>query len=296
MAKRESEGAGAKGGSLTALAAALDTRKRPAPVPVPGSLPALRVREQPRPPPAAAVATGAQAASRTAQAVVSGARTSSSDGGRSGAPNVGPRPGAPPQPVTVRDRSPARAHSLAPAPVSRAAAAAGRPDVERPTDEPRRRFPRAPLKVRAELALADDPTRFFEATLPTLNIGVGGMFLESQFSLKVGTRLLIDLVLPSTGRPIRVKGEVLRVDAREDGAAGFAVRFFEYLDGSDVALATHFLAPVVNDFLRAYAAERGLDATPAYLTATTDVISAWELRRAELGGDVWGAAGAAGAA
>ncbi len=151
----------------------------------------------------------------------------------------------------------------------------------------RRQYPRAEVHVSAKLSLADDPTRFFEASLPTVNLSVGGMFLESSFFLKLGTRLLIQLQLPAKGRSVTVKGEVVRVETNVVGASGFAVRFTEYLDGSQVTLATHFLSPVLREFLSQYAKEHRFEASAEYLAHTADVLAAWELKKAELGGDVW---------
>jgi hypothetical protein len=152
----------------------------------------------------------------------------------------------------------------------------------------RRQYPRAEIKVRAHLSLADDPSRSFEATLPTTNLSVGGMFLESSFFLKTGTKLLVNLQLVDNGREVKVKAEVVRVESNVHGMSGFALRFTEYLDGSQVTLATHFLSPVLRQFLTEYAKEHRFQVSPEYLAHTADVLAAWELKKAELGGDVWG--------
>jgi hypothetical protein len=142
--------------------------------------------------------------------------------------------------------------------------------------------------VGARLSLADDPSRVFAATLPTVNISVGGLFLESSFFLKLGTRLAVELSLPPWGRVVNVKAEVVRVDSADGGPSGFALRFTEYLDGSEVVLATHFLSPVLKEFLTAYAKQHHFEASADYLAHTADVLAAWELKKAELGGDVGG--------
>lgn len=200
-----------------------------------------------------------------------------------------------PEPVSV-SRAPAlqsmqRAPSPAPAKVPVIGRAAGVPkDVALKAgakNDARRQYPRAEIHVRAQLSLADDPTHVFEATLPTLNLSVGGMFLESTFFLKMGTKLLITLQLPNHGREVKVKGEVVRVESSDKATSGFALRFTEYLDGSQVILATHFLSPVLREFLAQYAKEHRFDASPQYLAHTADVLAAWELKKAELGGDVW---------
>ena len=153
--------------------------------------------------------------------------------------------------------------------------------------DPRRQYPRADINVRAHLSLADDPSRYFDAALPTVNLSVGGMFLESSFFLKIGTKLNVTLQLPQKGREVKVKAEVVRVESNVHGASGFALRFTEYLDGSQVTLATHFLSPVLREFLSQYAKEHRFTASAEYLAHTADVLAAWELKKAELGGDVW---------
>ncbi|MCA3016854.1 MAG: PilZ domain-containing protein [Myxococcaceae bacterium] len=156
-----------------------------------------------------------------------------------------------------------------------------------PSTDPRRRFPRASIKVRARLSLADDPARVFEASLPTVNVSVGGLFLESSYFLELGTRLLVHLELPPHGRVVQVKAEVVRIEANGDGPSGFALRFTDYIGGSEVVLATHFLSPVLKEFITTYAKQHRFDASAEYIAHTADVLAAWELAKAELGGDVW---------
>lgn len=153
--------------------------------------------------------------------------------------------------------------------------------------EHRRQYPRADLAVTARLALADDPSHHFEATLPTANVSVGGLFLQSTFFLKLGTRLEVRLTLPPIGREVHVKAQVVRVESQDEKHSGFALRFTDYLDGSEVVLATHFLSPVLREFITQYAQGNGFKPTPEYVAHTADVLAAWELRRAALGGDVW---------
>lgn len=156
-----------------------------------------------------------------------------------------------------------------------------------PVKDTRRQYPRAGLVARARLVLLADPTRSFEAVLSASNISVGGMFLESTFFLKIGTQLEVTLSMPAGGRSVRCHAEVVRIETKGDGSSGFALRFTEYLDGSEVVLATHFLAPVLREFLAGYAAQQQFEVSPEYLAHTADVLAAWELKKAELGGDVW---------
>lgn len=255
--------------SLTALAKSLDTRKQPLPARASGAAQrrALEraVRPEVRPRIEAALARQPLATTPAAQARQTGVKSAA--------------PARPPESRAAALQSLSRSPSPAPTrtPAAKAVVAA----------DPRRRYPRAEVHVRARLQLADDPTRFFEATLPTVNLSVGGLFLESSFFLKVGTRLLVTLSLPRQGREVRVKGEVVRLESNGAGHSGFALRFTEYLDGSQVVLATHFLSPVLKEFLVQYAKEHRFDASAEYLAHTADVLAAWELKKAELGGDVW---------
>ncbi len=201
---------------------------------------------------------------------------------------VAPRPISAPQASTLSRPSALSSLQRSPSPVPSRMPTATAPKASAvPGADPRRQYPRAEIHVRSKLSLADDPSRFFEASLPTVNLSVGGMFLESSFFLKMGTRLLISLELPQRGRAVSVKGEVVRVETNSRGQSGFAVRFTEYLDGSQVILATHFLSPVLKEFLGQYAKEHRFEASAEYLAHTADVLAAWELKKAELGGDVW---------
>lgn len=243
--------------SLTALARSLDTRKKAPPLPPGGE----RRREGPK---------ASLLRPRIEQKL-------------SSLPPVAPK-------LATLSRGPALAsmqRSPSPVPVKVPTATRPSPGGAALPADARRQYPRAEIHVRAHLSLADDPSRTFEAALPTLNLSVGGMFLESSFFLKIGTRLHVTLQLPQKGREVKVKAEVVRVESNVHGASGFALRFTEYLDGSQVTLATHFLSPVLREFLSQYAKEHRFQASAEYLAHTADVLAAWELKKAELGGDVW---------
>lgn len=271
--KRQAESTGAKGKpqSLVALAAALDTRKRAVPPGASGgvSREALRPSSAPARVSTPAVPVAAKAASVPPK------------------PALRRRTVATPAAITTNRIAALSSLSKAPSPQPGRVPVANKPSAAAPKGEIRRQYPRAEIHVKARLSLADDPSRSFEAALPTVNLSVGGMFLESSFFLKLGTRLLIELDLPQKGRTVKVKGEVVRVESGGKGASGFALRFTEYLDGSQVMLATHFLSPVLREFLSQYAKEHRFDASAEYLAHTADVLAAWELKKAELGGDVW---------
>jgi hypothetical protein len=196
----------------------------------------------------------------------------------------------PPVPRTSPARG-ARAPSAPPAPGLKRGPIAERKNGPDATGKDARKYPRADLNVKVKLSLSGDRRRTFEASLPTTNISVGGMFLESTFFLKIGTLLDVTLVLPPQGRTVHARGQVVRVETlssdASSGQSGFALRFTEYLDGSEVVLATYFLAPVLREFIQSYARQHRLQASPEYINHTADVLAAWELRKAELGADVW---------
>lgn len=153
-----------------------------------------------------------------------------------------------------------------------------------PLPSSRRKYPRADLRVKAHLRSAADPKRFFEATLETENISVGGIFFESTFFLKVGTEVEVELALPPDDRRVRARGSVVRVESMvegEKGRSGFAVKFYEYYDGSEVVLATYFLAPMLRAFIEDYARKHRIDAKPEYVAHVADVLAAWEFAKAE---------------
>lgn len=189
-----------------------------------------------------------------------------------------------PQRLAVSRAVGLRSLGKAPSPVAATPVKGSARDTE---GESRRIYPRVAVHVRARISVADDPSRFFDASLPTLNLSVGGMFLESSFFLKPGTQLMVELELPPKQRKVRARAEVVRVVSSGEERTGFAMRFTEYFDGSEVVLATHFLSPVLREFLGAYAAEHRFEASAEYLAHTADVLAAWELKKAQFGGDVW---------
>ncbi|MBX7115630.1 MAG: PilZ domain-containing protein [Myxococcaceae bacterium] len=153
-----------------------------------------------------------------------------------------------------------------------------------------RKYPRSDVAVRVKLSLASDERRSFEATLPTSNISVGGLFLHSTFFLKVGTQLLVQLELPPHHRKVKAMAQVVRVESishKPEAPSGFALRFTEYLDGSEVVLATHFLAPVLREFIQDHTKKSRMELKAEEMNRMVDVLAAWELKKAELGGDIW---------
>ena len=68
----------------------------------------------------------------------------------------------------------------------------------------------------------------------TANISVGGMFIQTERPLAVGTRFRLRLALPGDLRPIDATGEVRWIVSQEEGhrIPGMGIRFEEISDSS----------------------------------------------------------------
>ena len=147
----------------------------------------------------------------------------------------------------------------------------------------RRRYPRADVKVKARIWVGDDRSRSFDAILPTGNISVGGIFFESTFFLKLGAELNVEFSMPPHHRKVHARGPVVRVENLEISGrtrSGFAIRFEEYFDSSEVVLANYFLAPVLREFIQGYARKNKVKLAQADADNLVDVLAAWELEKA----------------
>ncbi len=151
-----------------------------------------------------------------------------------------------------------------------------------PPKSPRRRYPRAPLAVKARIWAGDDRTRYFSATLRTHNISIGGIFFESTFYLNVGQVLDVEFNLPPHHRKVHARGHVVRVEKLDETGremGGFAVKFEEYFESSDVVLSNYFLNPVLREFLQGYLRRSKAKLSPAEQDFLIDVLAAWELEK-----------------
>jgi hypothetical protein len=154
----------------------------------------------------------------------------------------------------------------------------------------RRRFPRKETRVKVKIMSVGEKGVSFEAHLPSIDVSIGGVFLQSEFFLPLGTELLVQFELPGVTEPVVVKGVVAREQRpglrESDSRSGFAISFREYLGGARLALATFFLSPEVRRFIGAYRRSNRYQHIRGEEERMTDIIVAWEMDRLERGGAV----------
>lgn len=91
---------------------------------------------------------------------------------------------------------------------------------------------RVPIRVLVEYERLDD----FLADY-TANISLGGMFIQTQQPLEVGTRFRLRLRVPGRPKPVETYGEVRWVVRPKQGAvAGMGIAFDELLPGDRKAV------------------------------------------------------------
>jgi len=157
----------------------------------------------------------------------------------------------------------------------------------------RRRYPRAQAQLKAIVRIADNPKTHFEATLRTVDIGVGGVFFESTFFLKLGQRVDVELDLPPHNRHVHCRGRVLRIEQlseRGRSRSGLAIKFDEYVGQSEVILANYFLGPVLRRYVSVYAKQNRLNLRSEETERFLDLLAGWELWKTTLPAEeIWGA-------
>ena len=141
--------------------------------------------------------------------------------------------------------------------------------------------PKAEAGIKVRLAPAERPDKSIEVRVAPEQLSVGGLFVRTSTPLKLGAKYLATLVLPPKSREVRLRGEIVRIERVESGDAGTALRFTEYLEGAEVALATEVVAPALRQFVTSYAEAHGFEASAEYVSHTVDVLAAWELLKAE---------------
>lgn len=153
-----------------------------------------------------------------------------------------------------------------------------------------RQFPRALLGVPFRLWIGEGEGRRFSASLTSANISVSGAFLDSSFFLPVGSELHASFVLDPAEEPVLARSEIIRLEhpgADGKGRSGFAVRFVEFFEQSEVTLAKLFLGEKLRDFAEGYLASKRARSLDNEFDRCVDALAAWELKKVTSTADAW---------
>ena len=96
----------------------------------------------------------------------------------------------------------------------------------------KRIFPRRSL--RSKVIFEDETGEGFIYFYST-DVSLGGLFLEVDIPLKVGTRIFLSFTLSPASAPIRTTGQVVRVEREQEGGlgvVGMGVRFTDLTEES----------------------------------------------------------------
>ena len=71
----------------------------------------------------------------------------------------------------------------------------------------------------------------------TRDIGIGGVFVETNEQLEMGDLIVVSLATPSKWEPLVIKASVCRVEAKQDDdTGGVGLRFEQLTENQSVAL------------------------------------------------------------
>jgi hypothetical protein len=146
------------------------------------------------------------------------------------------------------------------------------------------------MAVPFRLWMGEGSERRFSASLTSANISVSGAFLESTFFLPVGKKLSLSFELDPEEDPVLAEGEIIRQEtpnSRGEGRSGFALRFTEFFQQSEVTLAKLFLGDKLRDFAEGYLSSKRARALNNELDRCVDALAAWELKKVTSPGDAW---------
>lgn len=111
----------------------------------------------------------------------------------------------------------------------------------RPKKE-KRLFPRRPIRTQVVFENTDsEGVLYFFST----DISAGGLFLETDFPIRLGTQVFLRFSLTPNAKPIQATGEVIRVMRAENkevgpGKVGIGIRFV-YIHPLDRELIQEFI-------------------------------------------------------
>lgn len=154
-----------------------------------------------------------------------------------------------------------------------------------------RQFPRAKMSVPFRLSIGDGEDVRFQATLASANVSVSGAFLESTFFLPLGTEVRASFELDPDEDPVLARAEIVRTETpgRDGkGRSGFALRFVEFYQQSEVTLAKLFLGQRLKLFAEEYLASKRARSLSSELERCVDALAAWELRKVTGRESPWG--------
>ena len=153
-----------------------------------------------------------------------------------------------------------------------------------------RQFPRALLEVPFRLWIGEGEGRTFSASLKSANVSVSGAFLDSTFFLPIGAELHASFELTPDEEPVLARSEIVRTehpDAQGKGRSGFAVRFVEFFQQSEVTLAKLFLGEKLRAFAEGYLSSKRARALDNEFDRCVDALAAWELKKVTSEADAW---------
>jgi PilZ domain len=156
-----------------------------------------------------------------------------------------------------------------------------------------RRYPRTHLRIKATIIVLPQKgrkERALEATLETRDVSMTGVFFESTFFLRIGTKVQVHFNVEGDQRTIIADGLIMREERGEVGSratrSGFAIHFTDFIEDSAVVLASMFLAPRVKVFVERYMQVRRAKELKTETDRLIDVLVGWELAKAETE-DIW---------
>ena len=195
------------------------------------------------------------------------------------------KPVPPPPPVRTSSTSSGKSMPVPTKP-------AGKTPQLDPHDGPEhRQFPRAKMTVPFRLWMGEGDDLRFEATLRSGNVSVSGAFLESTFFLPVGTEVRASFALDPEEDPVLARAQIIRTETggRDgQGRTGFALRFVEFFEQSEVTLARLFLGARLKDFAEDYLASKRARSLTSELDRCVDALAAWELQKVTTTASPWG--------
>lgn len=103
----------------------------------------------------------------------------------------------------------------------------------------KRMYPRRTLRTR--VTLEDEFGEGF-IYFYTTDISLGGLFVESEIPLKIGTKIFLSFSLPDSDEVIRTTGEVVRLEKLApsySGVSGMGIRYFELTEPDRQAIEAY---------------------------------------------------------